>query len=287
MTGVGDVLELVRAPAALTAVGDTLVGAASARGRVGARGLPLVASSVCFYAAGMALNDYGDAELDAVERPERPIPSGRVPKQTALGIGAGLTAAGIGLAHVAGRASGRVSFALAASVWAYDLAAKSTPAGPAVMAACRGLDVLMGAAGPTWRRAALPAALMALHTAAVTAVSRGEVHGTDHATASVAVAVTAGTAALIPASTRGAAAAGAVLGSAGYARAVLPTQIEAAREPTAGNARDATRHGIRGMVPLQTALVARAGHAASAALLLGVELAGRALARARTKGDVT
>ena len=38
----------------------------------------LVASSSCLYLAGMALNDYADRDVDAVERPGRPIPSGRV-----------------------------------------------------------------------------------------------------------------------------------------------------------------------------------------------------------------
>ncbi|MGC5615900.1 SCO3242 family prenyltransferase [Georgenia sp. Z1491] len=287
MTAPADVLELVRAPAALTVVGDTLVGATAARGRVGGRAVPLALSSACIYAAGMALNDYADADLDAVERPERPIPSGRVPRETALVVGAGLTATGVGLAFGAGRPHGRVALALAASVWIYDLLAKSTPAGPPVMAVCRGLDVLMGAAGPGWRRAALPAALMAAHTAAVTTVSMGEVHGTSRAAASAAVAVTTGTAALVPVGARRGAAAGAVLGAATYAGAVLPPQVDAAREPTADHARTATRQGIRGMVPLQTALVARTGHAIGTAALLAVQGASRLVARARTKGDVT
>ena len=34
--------------------------------------------------AGMALNDYADREIDAVERPGRPIPSGRVTPEFAL-----------------------------------------------------------------------------------------------------------------------------------------------------------------------------------------------------------
>ncbi|MGC5628714.1 SCO3242 family prenyltransferase [Georgenia sp. Z1344] len=287
MTTPGDLAELVRAPAALTVLGDTLVGAASARGSVGARGVALSASSACIYLAGMALNDYADADLDAVERPERPIPSGRVSREMALGVGAGLTAAGIGLAFGAGRAHGRVSLALAASVWAYDLLAKSTPAGPPVMAVCRGLDVLMGAAGPGWRRALLPAGLLAVHTGAVTTVSMGEVHGTSSALASGAAAVTVGTAATIPFGAREGATAGAIVGAAVYAGSVLPPQLDAAREPTAANARTATRQGIRGMVPLQTALVARTGHAAGTAVLLAVQGVSRLIARARTKGDVT
>jgi 4-hydroxybenzoate polyprenyltransferase len=285
MTRIADLLELVRAPAALTVIGDTLVGSTSARGAVGGRGIPLAVSSAFLYTAGMALNDYADAELDAQERPERPIPSGRVSRGTALGVGAGLTAAGVALAFTAGRATGLVSLALSATVWTYDLFAKSTPAGPAIMALCRGLDVMMGAAGPGWRRAILPATLMAAHTAALTAVSQGEVHGTSRPIAVGAAAVTATTAALIPAGAP--AAAGAVVGAAGYAVAALPSQLDAARTPDAGAARTATRQGIRAMVPLQIALVARTGATWATAVLVGVEAAGRVLARARTKGDVT
>lgn len=287
MTRLTDFLELVRAPAALTVLGDTMVGSVSARGGLTGRSIPLTASSVCLYTAGMALNDYADAELDAKERPERPIPSGRISRRAALAVGAGLTAAGIALAFTAGRAAGLVSLALATSVWAYDLFAKSTPAGPAVMALCRGLDVMMGAAGPGWRGAVLPAVLVAAHTAALTAVSQGEVNGTSRATASAAAAVTATTAALTPVGARSGSAAGAIVGAAGYAAAALPSQLDAARSPSAGAARIATRQGIRAMVPLQIALVARAGAVGATALLVGVEAAGRALTRLRTRGDVT
>jgi hypothetical protein len=41
------------------------------------------------------------------------------------------------------------------------------------------------------------------------------------------------------------------------------------------------------MVPLQVALAARAGHAVSAAVLVGVGLVGGLLARRRRQGDVT
>ena len=75
------------------------------------------------YWAGMAANDWADRRLDAVERPERPIPSGRVAPAAALGLAAGLTAAGLGLAAAAGRPPGRCAVAvpLAAAIWAYDL----------------------------------------------------------------------------------------------------------------------------------------------------------------------
>ncbi|MFA4838281.1 MAG: geranylgeranylglycerol-phosphate geranylgeranyltransferase [Candidatus Neomarinimicrobiota bacterium] len=38
----------------------------------------------CFTAAGNALNDYCDVEIDLINRPDRPIPSGKITRQTAL-----------------------------------------------------------------------------------------------------------------------------------------------------------------------------------------------------------
>lgn len=323
MTRVADYLDLVRAPASLTVLGDAVVGALSARGSGGdspLRGGALAASSVCLYSAGMALNDWADADLDALERPERPIPSGRITRPRALAVGAGLTALGIGSAFAAGRASGLVSLALAGALWAYDLVFKPTAAGPVVMAVCRGLDVMMGAAGPGWRGALLPAGAVAVHTVAVTAVSRGEVDGSTRVTGGAAVAASVAVAAsgllggagaagrpggaraaAAPGRARAAAALGgpraaaalggaraaAALGGARYLAAVLPGYLAVAGEASASNSRDATRAGIRAVVPLQSALAARAGSPVATLALLGVEVAGRLLGRRRSRGDIT
>src|SRR4051794_41703250 len=99
-----DLAELVRLPAVLSVPGDVLVGAA-ASGQVGNVGRPagLVASSSCLYLAGMALNDYADREVDAVERPGRPIPSGRVSPEFALALAGALTGGGGAVAALADR----------------------------------------------------------------------------------------------------------------------------------------------------------------------------------------
>ncbi len=191
-------------------------------------------ASAGFYLAGMALNDYADRELDAVERPERPIPSGRVQPRAALGLAAGLTGAGLGIAGWAGGAPAlRIAVPLAAVVWAYDLAAKQTRAGPAAMAAARGLDVLLGAGGRL-RRAVLPALTVAGHTAKVTVLSRGEVHGASRVSGGTALA-------------------------AAYACTVGRAQAAAVHRPDAMTVRSATGAGVRGEIPLQTALVAGNG----------------------------
>ncbi|MDC2947639.1 UbiA family prenyltransferase [Streptomyces heilongjiangensis] len=181
-----DLAQLVRAPAALSVPGDILAGAAAAGRPLSGPTLGVMGSSVCLYWAGMALNDYADATIDAVERPERPVPSGRVPRATALAVAGALTAAGLGLAAASG---GRRSFLgalpLTGVIWAYDLKLKSTPVGAAAMASARTLDVLAGAlaaarpggTGTALLRGAVPAALVGAHTYTLSALSRHEISG--------------------------------------------------------------------------------------------------------------
>ncbi|MET9805065.1 SCO3242 family prenyltransferase [Streptomyces halstedii] len=137
--------ELLRVSALFTVPGDALAGAA-ATGRNPGRGTALaVGASLCLYEAGMALNDWADRDEDAVDRPHRPIPSGRIAPGAALAAAGALTAAGLALAARAGRPALTVATGLAATVWAYDLRLKHTPAGPAAMATARALDLLLGA----------------------------------------------------------------------------------------------------------------------------------------------
>ncbi|MGC5566642.1 SCO3242 family prenyltransferase [Streptomyces sp. FR-108] len=171
--------ELLRLPALFTVPGDALAGAAAAGARPNPRTLLAIGSSLCLYEAGMALNDWADRAEDAVDRPHRPLPSGRVKPAAALAAAGGLTLAGLALASRAGRRPLAVAGALAATVWSYDLVLKRTPAGPLAMAAARGLDLLLGgvASGGDTRKAVPSALTLATHTLAVTTVSRHETQG--------------------------------------------------------------------------------------------------------------
>jgi 4-hydroxybenzoate polyprenyltransferase len=251
----GDLAELVRAPAALSVPGDTVAGAAAAGGLT--RTTPaLMAASVCLYWGGMAANDWADRDLDAHERPERPIPSGRVSPRQALLTAAGLTGAGVLIAALAGgRRAAAVAVPLAGAVWAYDLWAKNSPAGPAVMAACRGLDVLLGASGGRVRRAVPSALAVAAHTYTVTALSRHEVSGAKPA---LPVATLAGTLALA-AVTAGRRPGPAGLLAAWYAAGYGSAQARAVADPSAAKVRAAVGAGITELPGLQGALAARAG----------------------------
>lgn len=158
--------ELLRVSALFTVPGDALAGAAAIGRRPNGGTALAVGASLCLYEAGMALNDWADRDEDAVDRPHRPIPSGRITPGAALAAAGALTAAGLTLAAQAGRPALTVATGLAATVWAYDLRLKHTQAGPAAMAAARALDLLLGATATAGagtgatssRTAALPAA---------------------------------------------------------------------------------------------------------------------------------
>lgn len=268
--------DLVRAPAALSVPGDAVAGAAAA-GTLGPRTAGLAGAGVCLYWAGMAANDWADRDLDAAERPERPIPSGRISAPAALGIAAGLTAAGLALAARTGGARAlAVAGPLAAAVWVYDLRLKNTAAGPAGMAACRALDVLLGAGAGNPVRA-LPAALaVAAHTYTVTELSRREVAGSTSAKLPAAtLAATAGLAATVAA--RGGTATAVLAGE--YATSYGRAQARLFADPAAPRVRAAVGAGITALPALQGALTARAGRTWAGLAVAAAAPLGRLLAR--------
>src|SRR5436190_3935818 len=139
-------LALLRPPNVFTAIADPFAGLVLARPPGPVSGDPgrwCIAASACLYLGGIALNDYFDREVDAVERPERPIPSGAVPPAVAAGLGAALLAAGIALAGLAGGAATTVAAALALAIVLYDAVSKGTEAGFLNMGICRGLNFYM------------------------------------------------------------------------------------------------------------------------------------------------
>ena len=101
-----------------------------------------------FYVGGMYLNDAFDADIDAAERPERPIPAGRVSRKTVYVAGFGMLAGGIvmlfalGLFAGVGPWPGLSAIALSGAIVLYDWYHKSNPLSPVVMGVCRMLVYL-------------------------------------------------------------------------------------------------------------------------------------------------
>ncbi|MEX2111935.1 MAG: UbiA family prenyltransferase [Pirellulales bacterium] len=144
-------LELVRVPNVFTAMADILLGYLFTHS--GLEPLPqfvfLLVASGLLYLSGMVLNDYFDREQDARERPDRPIPSGRVDAATALRLGITLMVLGVAAGGVASSVAGSawpvmLAVVLASAVFAYDGLLKQTMIAPVTMGACRTLNVLLG-----------------------------------------------------------------------------------------------------------------------------------------------
>ena len=140
----------------------------------------LVLATIGLYGGGIVFNDVFDADLDRIERPERPIPSGKASVQSAGILASILLIVGVLAALQVSILSGIIALAVAALAVLYDAWGKhQLVVGPVNMGLCRGGNLLLGTT-------VIPAALEELwyvglipvvYIAAITMISRGEVHG--------------------------------------------------------------------------------------------------------------
>lgn len=111
--------------------------------------LGLTLCSALLYTAGMVLNDVVDAEVDARERPERPIPSGKISRCWANILGWNLLIAGLLVSFVMSllgnsAAPGIIAWGLCVLIVSYNAWFKNTWLGPFALAACRAGNVMLG-----------------------------------------------------------------------------------------------------------------------------------------------
>lgn len=277
-------LELARPANVATALADVLAGFGVA-GVQNRRALPwLLLATACLYAGGVVLNDVFDRGVDRIERPERPIPSGRVTVRTAATFGAVLLAAGVAAARLATATAALVALAIAGAVLLYDAAGKRHVAtAPANMGLCRALNLLLGvAAVPTALAHAWPIAFVPfLYIAAVTAVSRGEVHGGNRMVANMAlVSLCAAIAALVGVALQAhdrALPALAVVVVLGWR--VIPAFLHARATLAPQAIRAAVKRGVLSLVLLDAAIGTAAAGPVYGAVILATGLVAGSLAR--------
>lgn len=158
-------LEIIRPPNLFTIAGDILTGASLAligKGEIHLV-IPVLIVSLFLYISGLILNDYFDAKIDRVERPSRPIPSGKVRSNEALIVSMVFMASAVFLGSwISGvrllpveisiyppqRAQVlKIVLILAVLIVLYNGAARKIPwTGFIVMGLCRGCNILLGAA---------------------------------------------------------------------------------------------------------------------------------------------
>ena len=190
-------LQLMRPANIITAWADILLGYAAASALRGINNLDiitlgtLILATTGLYGGGVVFNDVCDAALDAVERPERPIPTGRVSLRGAIALGTALLLVGIIAAATVSNLSAILASIVALTALVYDKWGKHhTFFGPLNMGACRGGNLLLGvsavpaAVGDRWYLALIPI----VYIAAITAISQGEVKGGKKTTGIMAIA---------------------------------------------------------------------------------------------------
>lgn len=187
-------LQLMRPANIVTAMADILAGVALThyitdtnileQGRYVPVGL-LLLSTAGLYGGGVVFNDVFDASLDKKERPERPIPSGRISLHAATWLGIVLLVFGVLFAlSLYWRTGSLLPCFLAiviaiAALWYNKWGKHHHWWGPLNMGLCRGLNLLLGmsvlplALQQYWYLAVVPV----IYIAAITMISRGEVHG--------------------------------------------------------------------------------------------------------------
>jgi 4-hydroxybenzoate polyprenyltransferase len=277
-------IELIRPANVVTALADVLAGYAVAGRPDRPLLLWLLASTACLYAGGVVLNDFFDREIDRVERPERPIPSGRVPASTAGALGGVLLASGVLLALQATSAAAGIAALTAGAILLYDTWGKHQSwLGPVNMGTCRGLNLLLGvAAAPAVLSEAWPLAFLPLlYIAAVTAVSRGEVHGGRREIAAFAlISLSIVVLAVLWLGLLGVSPWWTALLAMVLAWRVLPPFWATYREPDARRIRQAIRAGVLSLVLLDAAIGATYAGLHYSLLILATALLAALLARA-------
>jgi heme O synthase-like polyprenyltransferase len=171
-------LQMARISNTPTTVSNTVAGAVLVSTTAAAGTVAVVAVAIAlFYTAGMILNDVFDEAIDRRERPERPLPSGRVSHQAALLAVVVLFVAGELLLALEGWRPVVAGLGLIGLIVLYDAWHKGNALSPLLMAACRlmvyviaGLAVASALNTELWGAAAL----LFLYIVGLTQVAKAE-----------------------------------------------------------------------------------------------------------------
>lgn len=144
-----DYLVLVRLPNLFTLPSNILVGMAAVSSLAFTltsftQFLLLVTISVLFYCVGIVLNDLYDFDIDKKERPNRPLPSGKISRRSAIVLVAIFSTLALILSLQVSFSTLVISSILFSVIFGYDKYLKNTHAGPFTIASARVMNILLG-----------------------------------------------------------------------------------------------------------------------------------------------
>ncbi|MGC1497450.1 MAG: UbiA family prenyltransferase [Sulfitobacter sp.] len=131
------------------------------------------------YVGGMWLNDAFDAEIDARDRKDRPIPNGEVSERTVFMGGFAFLAAGVVCAFWLGFSAGLAGLCLAGVIVLYDWLHKRTILSPVIMGSARFFCYVVAAlavSGAVTGSVVLGALGLLLYTAGLTYAAKQEAY---------------------------------------------------------------------------------------------------------------
>ena len=176
-------LELIRLPAVFSAPAD-VVGALALVLFLGNTPIfltvfMLTSVSLLLYISGMITNDIFDVEVDRIERPSRPLPSGRIKLFSAWCTALTMQVCALTLACLVSIETGLCALAVCLLTYLYNGVTKSNAFGPFAMGLCRGGNFCLGLSilpnfgfeYGSW----VPCLVVILYVANITWVSRHEV----------------------------------------------------------------------------------------------------------------
>ncbi|MDW0180375.1 MAG: UbiA family prenyltransferase [Nitrososphaeraceae archaeon] len=144
-----DYLALVRLPNLFTLPSNILVGMATVSLLAFtltsfSQFLLLVTISVLLYCVGIVLNDLYDFDIDKKERPNRPLPSGKISRRSAIVLVAIFSTLALILSLQVSFSTLVISSILFSVIFGYDKYLKNTHAGPFTIASARVMNILLG-----------------------------------------------------------------------------------------------------------------------------------------------
>jgi len=146
---VRDYLVLVRLPNLFTLPSNILVGIAAISSLAFTltsfiQFLLLVTISVLLYCVGIVLNDLYDFDIDKKERPNRPLPSGKISRRSAIVLVVIFSTLALILSLLVSFSTLVISSILFLTIFGYDKYLKNTHAGPLTIASARVMNILLG-----------------------------------------------------------------------------------------------------------------------------------------------